>query len=53
MNITVIELPGYEADDVIGTMCKEGEKEGMDVCIYSGDRDLLQLASEKNNCLYS
>ena len=47
MNITVIELPGYEADDVIGTMCKEGEKEGMDVCIYSGDRDLLQLASEK------
>ena len=46
MNITIMELPGYEADDIIGTMSKRGEKEGLQVCVYSGDRDLLQLASE-------
>jgi DNA polymerase-1 len=46
MNITVMELPGYEADDVIGTMSKRGEAVGMEVCVYSGDRDLLQLASD-------
>lgn len=46
MNITTVELPGYEADDVIGTLSKRGEKAGLDVYVYSGDRDLLQLASE-------
>lgn len=46
MNITIMELPGYEADDIIGTMSKRGEKEGFQVCVYSGDRDLLQLATE-------
>lgn len=46
MNITTVELPGYEADDVIGTLSKRGEKDGLDVYVYSGDRDLLQLASE-------
>lgn len=46
MNITTVELPGYEADDVIGTLSKRGEKEGFLVSVYSGDRDLLQLASD-------
>lgn len=46
MNITIIELPGYEADDILGTMSKYGEEEGFQVCVYSGDRDLLQLATE-------
>ena len=46
MNITTVELPGYEADDVIGTLSKRGEKDGLDVYVYSGDRDLLQLESE-------
>ena len=46
MNITTVELPGYEADDVIGTLSKEGEKAGMEVDVISGDRDLLQLASD-------
>lgn len=45
MNITTVELPGYEADDVIGTLSKKGEKAGMEVDVISGDRDLLQLAS--------
>lgn len=46
MNITTVELPGYEADDVIGTLSKKGEKAGMEVDVISGDRDLLQLASD-------
>ena len=46
MNNTTVELPGYEADDVIGTLSKEGEKAGMEVDVISGDRDLLQLASD-------
>lgn len=47
MNIMTIELPGYEADDVIGTMSKRGEDAGMEVSVISGDRDLLQLATER------
>lgn len=46
MNITTVELPGYEADDVIGTLSKKGEKAGMEVDVISGDRDLVQLASD-------
>lgn len=47
MNITVIEKPGFEADDVLGTLAVQSEKAGNDVSLVSGDRDLLQLASEK------
>lgn len=47
MNITVIEKPGFEADDVLGTLAKTAEREGNQVALVSGDRDLLQLASKK------
>ncbi|MBE5941308.1 MAG: DNA polymerase I [Lachnospiraceae bacterium] len=47
MHVTVIECPSFEADDVIGTLAKKGEQEGMDVSVLSGDRDLLQLASNR------
>ena len=47
MNITIIEKEGYEADDILGTLAKRGEKEGLDVVIVSGDRDTFQLTSEK------
>ena len=47
MNITIIEKEGYEADDVLGTLSKMGEKEGHLVTILSGDRDTFQLASDK------
>ncbi|MDE6434507.1 MAG: DNA polymerase I [Lachnospiraceae bacterium] len=47
MNVTVIEAPGFEADDIIGTMSRKGEEAGMEVSVLSGDRDLLQLATEK------
>lgn len=46
MNITIIEKSGYEADDVLGTLAKRAEKEGLDVTILSGDRDTFQLTSE-------
>jgi len=46
MNITVMELEGYEADDILGTMAKRSECEGKLVTVLSGDRDLLQLASD-------
>ena len=46
MNITIIEKEGYEADDILGTLAKRGEKEGLDVTIVSGDRDTFQLTSK-------
>ena len=46
MNIAIIEKEGYEADDVLGTLSKRGEKEGIDVVILSGDRDTFQLTSD-------
>ncbi|MDE5780237.1 MAG: DNA polymerase I, partial [Lachnospiraceae bacterium] len=45
MNISIAELAGYEADDILGTLSKKGEISGMDVAVISGDRDLLQLAT--------
>lgn len=42
-----MELSGYEADDLIGTLSKQGEEAGMDVYIYSGDHDDFQLISDK------
>mgnify|MGYP004530305321 FL=1 len=47
MGIKIVSKPGYEADDLLGTLAVRSEKEGMDVTILSGDRDLLQLATEK------
>lgn len=47
MNITIIEKEGYEADDVLGTLAKQGEAQGIDVTILSGDRDTFQLATNK------
>lgn len=46
MNIAICEIEGFEADDIIGTIAKENEKAGRPVTILSGDRDMLQLASE-------
>lgn len=41
------ELEMYEADDIIGTLARQAEKENIDVVIVSGDKDLTQLATEK------
>ena len=46
MGITVISKEGLEADDLLGTMARLAEDQGMEVTIVSGDRDLLQLATD-------
>ncbi|MDX2163111.1 MAG: DNA polymerase I [bacterium] len=45
-NIPALAVPGYEADDVIGTVSRQAEAEALNVRIFSGDRDLLQLLSD-------
>lgn len=47
MQVAIIEKAGYEADDLLGTLSRRAVKEGLSVCIVSGDRDLLQLASDQ------
>ncbi|MCJ2147322.1 DNA polymerase I [Bacillus sp. B19-2] len=44
--ISRYELENYEADDIIGTLAKSAEKDGFEVKIFSGDKDLTQLATE-------
>lgn len=46
MGVKTIECAGLEADDMIGTLSNRCENEGMEVTVISGDRDLLQLATE-------
>lgn len=46
MGVAVVEREGYEADDILGTIAKRSEAQGLLVSLVSGDRDLLQLASE-------
>lgn len=46
MGIKIMEKQGLEADDILGTLAKRSEKEGLEVALISGDRDLLQIASE-------
>ncbi len=47
MGVRTVSMAGYEADDLLGTLAFRSEKQGMDVTILSGDRDLLQLATDK------
>lgn len=47
LGVPVLSIPGYEADDVIGTLAKMGEAQGLDVRIVTGDKDFAQLVSER------
>ncbi len=47
MNIKIIEKAGIEADDILGTAASECARQGMEVIIISGDRDLFQMASDR------
>ena len=47
MGVPLMMLEGYEADDLIGTISRKAEEQDLDVRIISGDRDLLQLASDR------
>jgi DNA polymerase I-like protein with 3'-5' exonuclease and polymerase domains len=47
MNIPVLEVPGFEADDVIGTLSKQGEQAGYEVYMATPDKDYGQLVSDR------
>ena len=47
MGIVTMEKAGLEADDILGTLARRGEKAGFDVTLVSGDRDLLQIATDR------
>ena len=47
MGVQIREQAGLEADDILGTLAKRAEADGMDVSLVSGDRDLLQIASDR------
>ena len=46
MNIPIIEIPGFEADDIIGTLAKRAEAENIDTYMVSGDKDFMQLVDD-------
>ena len=46
MNVPILEVPGYEADDVIGTIAHKAEKEGFEVYMATPDKDYGQLVTE-------
>ena len=52
MNIPSITLEGYEADDILATMARQGEDAGFKVLVVSGDRDAFQLINENTLVLY-
>jgi len=47
MKVAIVEQPGYEADDILGTLARRAQAAGQSVSLVSGDRDLLQLASDR------
>jgi DNA polymerase-1 len=47
MGLPLLRVKGVEADDVIGTLCRQAVKSGMDVLISTGDKDMAQLVEEK------
>ena len=51
MEVSVSEMEGFEADDVLGTLARLAEDRGINPVIVSGDRDLLQLASDSTKIL--
>ena len=51
MGFTVLEKEGYEADDILGTLARQAEERDVEAYILTGDRDSLQLISEKTNVL--
>lgn len=51
LNINRLEIDGYEADDIIGTVSRIGEENDFKVYIVTGDKDAIQLASEKTTTL--
>src|SRR5512137_688291 len=46
-NIPALELPGFEADDIIGTIARHCEREGLATVVVTGDKDLMQIVSDR------
>lgn len=46
MDICIVEKEGFEADDILGTLAKSAQAQGFEVALVSGDRDLLQIATD-------
>ena len=53
MNIRRVELEGYEADDIIGTLARMSETEGLEPFVFTGDKDQLQLATDVTKIVYT
>ena len=51
LRIPVYELAGYEADDVIGTLTVQAERDGLDTTIVTGDLDMLQLVTDRTRLM--
>ncbi len=51
MRIPILEYPGFEADDVIGTLARRAEAAGFEVVIVSSDKDMLQLVTDRVSML--
>jgi DNA polymerase I len=52
LNLPCFQVPGYEADDILGSLSLAGEEAGMEVSILTGDRDVLQLLSGRTQVRY-
>ena len=46
-NMPVVELPGYEADDIIGTLAQKAQEAGFSVVMVTGDKDFIQLVTDR------
>ena len=53
MKIKILEVPGYEADDIIGTVSRIAEEQGMEPMIFTGDKDALQLTSDITKVVFT
>ncbi len=53
MNIRILEVPGFEADDIIGTVSRIAEEQGMEPIIFTGDKDALQLTSDVTKVVFT
>ena len=53
MNISRVEIEGFEADDIIGTLARAAESEGLQPIIVTGDKDQLQLATDITKIVYT
>ncbi|SEH66518.1 MULTISPECIES: DNA polymerase I [Atopobiaceae] len=47
LDVPVVECPGWEGDDILGTLARRGEAAGYDMLLFTGDRDMYQLATER------